>query len=122
MSPKAPNHVAKLGEITGKTRVLYSELGEITGKTRVLPGGYTSRNLLNQKVLSDIQSHVMKSRTNGGTVWPRPRCLGLYNHVNFDVYLFLTGVREVTEPSDTSTAIGHWPYLCLKVWAPRGPL
>ena len=27
-------HVAKLGEITGKTRVLYSELGEITGKTR----------------------------------------------------------------------------------------
>ncbi len=32
-------HVAKLGEITGKTRVLYSEFGEITGKTRVLPGG-----------------------------------------------------------------------------------
>ncbi len=32
-------HVAKLGEITGKTRVLYSELGEITGKTLVLPGG-----------------------------------------------------------------------------------
>ena len=31
--------MAKLGEITGKTRVLYSELGEITGKTRVLPGG-----------------------------------------------------------------------------------
>ncbi len=29
-------HVAKLGEITGKTRVLYSELGEITGKTRFL--------------------------------------------------------------------------------------
>ena len=31
--------VAKLGESTGKTRVLYSELGEITGKTRVLPRG-----------------------------------------------------------------------------------
>ncbi len=31
--------VAKLGGITGKTRVLYSKLGEITGKTRVLPGG-----------------------------------------------------------------------------------
>ncbi len=31
-------HVAKVGEVTGKTRVLYSELGE-TGKTRVLPGG-----------------------------------------------------------------------------------
>ncbi len=29
-------HMAKLGEITGKTRVLFSELGEITGKTRVL--------------------------------------------------------------------------------------
>ncbi len=28
--------MAKLGEITGKTRVLYSELGEITGETRVL--------------------------------------------------------------------------------------
>ncbi len=33
-------HLAKLGEITGKTQVLYSELGEITGKTRVLPVGY----------------------------------------------------------------------------------
>ncbi len=32
------SHVAKLGEITGKTRVLHSKLGEITGKTRVLPG------------------------------------------------------------------------------------
>ncbi len=32
-------HLAKLGEITGKTRVLYSELGEITGKTQVLPCG-----------------------------------------------------------------------------------
>ena len=29
-------YMAKLGEITGKTRVLYSELGEIT---RVLPFG-----------------------------------------------------------------------------------
>ncbi len=37
---RVPTHLAKLGEITGKTRVLYSELGEITGKTRVLPGGY----------------------------------------------------------------------------------
>ena len=37
-----PPHVAKLGEITGKTRVLYSELGKITGKTRVLPGGSLS--------------------------------------------------------------------------------
>ncbi len=33
------SHVAKLGEITGKTRVLYSKFGEITGKTRVLPCG-----------------------------------------------------------------------------------
>ncbi len=32
-------HLAKLGEIVGKTRVLYSELGEITGQTRVLPCG-----------------------------------------------------------------------------------
>ena len=32
-------NVAELGEITGKTQVLYSELGEITGKTRVLPCG-----------------------------------------------------------------------------------
>ncbi len=37
--PEITAHVAKLGEITGKTRVLYSELGEITGKTRDLPGG-----------------------------------------------------------------------------------
>ncbi len=29
--------MAKLEEITGKTRVFYSELGKITGKTRVLP-------------------------------------------------------------------------------------
>ena len=28
------------GEITGKTRVLYSELGKITDKTRVLPCGF----------------------------------------------------------------------------------
>ncbi len=34
-----PSHVAKLGEIMGKSPVLYSELGEITGKTRVLPCG-----------------------------------------------------------------------------------
>ena len=39
MIPLIPAHVAKLGEITGKTRVLFSELGEITGKTRVLPCG-----------------------------------------------------------------------------------
>ena len=38
--PETTAHVAKLGEITGKTRVLYSKLGEITGKTRVLPGGW----------------------------------------------------------------------------------
>ncbi len=31
-----PTHLAKLGEITGKTRVLCSKFGEITGKTRVL--------------------------------------------------------------------------------------
>ncbi len=37
---KLDTHVAKLGEITGKTRVLYSELMEITGKTRVLPCEY----------------------------------------------------------------------------------
>ncbi len=30
---QVPTHVAKLGEITGKTRVLDSELGEITGKS-----------------------------------------------------------------------------------------
>ncbi len=36
---KPTTHLAKLGEITGKTRVLYSELGEITGRTRVLPCG-----------------------------------------------------------------------------------
>ena len=35
-----PTHVAKLGEITGKTWVLYSELKEITGKTPVLACGY----------------------------------------------------------------------------------
>ena len=31
--------MAKLGVITGKTRVLHSELREITSKTRVLPCG-----------------------------------------------------------------------------------
>ncbi len=30
-------HVAKLGEITGQTRVLYSELGEITGYPLLYP-------------------------------------------------------------------------------------
>ena len=39
-SRTCPSHLAKLGEITGKTRVLHSELGEITGKTRVLPCGF----------------------------------------------------------------------------------
>ncbi len=38
-SDQQVTHVAKLGEITGKTRVLYSELWEITGKTRVMPCG-----------------------------------------------------------------------------------
>ncbi len=42
-----------------------------------------------------------------GTVRPRPRCSGLNKHVNFGVCLFLTGVREVPEPSGTSTAIGY---------------
>ncbi len=32
-------HVAKPGEITGKTRVIDLKSGEITGKNRVLPGG-----------------------------------------------------------------------------------
>ena len=36
-------HVAKLREITGKTRVFYSKLGEITGNTRVLPGGWDTK-------------------------------------------------------------------------------
>ncbi len=39
ISQNMVTHVAKLGEITGKTRVLYSKLGEITGETRVLPSG-----------------------------------------------------------------------------------
>ncbi len=45
-----PPHVAKLGEITGKTRVLYSELGKITGKTRVLLRG----SLYNHRKLSEF--------------------------------------------------------------------
>ncbi len=39
-----------------------------------------------------------------GMVRPHSRCLGLNKHVNFGVCLFLTGVREVPEPSDPSTA------------------
>ncbi len=39
------------------------------------------------------------------TVQPRLRCSGFNMQVNFVVYLCLTGVREVPEPSDTSTAI-----------------
>ncbi len=42
----ATSHNAKLGEITGKTRVLYSEWGNITGKTRVLPCGLVFRTLI----------------------------------------------------------------------------
>ena len=42
------------------------------------------------------------------TVRPRPRCSGLDKHVNLGVCLFLTGVREVPEPSDTSTANEGW--------------
>ncbi len=41
-----------------------------------------------------------------GKVRPRPRCSGLNKHVNFGVCLFLTGVREVPEPSHTSTTNG----------------
>ncbi len=49
-----------------------------------------------------------------GMVRPHSRCLGLNKHVNFGVCLFLTGVREVPEPSDPSTASvrgqnGFWP-------------
>ncbi len=40
------------------------------------------------------------------TVRPRPRCLGFNKHVHFAVYLCVTGVHELTEPPDTSTAIG----------------
>ena len=36
-----------------------------------------------------------------GSVPPRPRCSGFNMQVNFVVYLCLTGVREVPEPSDT---------------------
>ncbi len=32
---------------------------------------------------------------------------GLNKHVNFGFYLFLTGVRVVPEPTDTSTTIGY---------------
>ncbi len=42
-------------------------------------------------------------------VRPRPKCSGLNNHVNFGVCLFLTGVRVVPEPSDTSTTNGDSP-------------
>ncbi len=45
------SHVAKLGEITGKTRVLYSESREITGKTRVLPFGLGTHTYFNSKTL-----------------------------------------------------------------------
>ncbi len=34
------------------------------------------------------------------------RCSGLNKHVNFGFCLFLTGVRVVPEPSDTSTTNG----------------
>ncbi len=36
--------MAKLGEITGKTRVLSSEMGEITVKTWVLPYGAVKKD------------------------------------------------------------------------------
>ena len=39
------------------------------------------------------------------TVCPHPRCSGVNKHVHFGVCLFLTGVCEVTEPSDTRTPI-----------------
>ncbi len=45
-------------------------------------------------------------------VRPRPRCSGVNKHVNLGVCLFLTGVRKVTESSDTSTPNG---FLCSTV-------
>ncbi len=55
------------------------------------------------------------------------RCSGLNKHVNFGVCLFLTGVRVVPEPSDTSTTIGrtcvcgfgHYAYPCEKQAEPE---
>ncbi len=50
---------AKLGEITGKTQVLYSELGEIAGKTRVSPCGHAN-NVLPKLVSSSEDSSTIE--------------------------------------------------------------
>ncbi len=42
----------------------------------------------------------------GGTIRARLRCSGVNKQVSLGVCLFLTVVRGVTEPTDTSTAIG----------------
>ncbi len=50
-------HLTKLGEITGKTRVLYSELGEIIGKTRVLPDGQMAVDVVYTKISINATNH-----------------------------------------------------------------
>ncbi len=68
--------LAKLGEITGKTRVLYSELGEITGKTWVLPCGHIfiqhvqriqkGRNILNDTQWKARGTEIISKPTQTG--------------------------------------------------------
>ncbi len=45
-------------------------------------------------------------------------CSGVNKQMDLVFYLFLTGVRKVTEPSDTSTAI---VILCLRVALLKSP-
>ena len=58
-------HVAKLGEITGETRVLYSKLGEITGKTRVLPCGWG----INHRVHRNKKIYVTMKYCTSGNIY-----------------------------------------------------
>ena len=60
-------HVAKLGEITGKTRVLYAELGEVTGKTRVLPcqGDFEHVKSKKNVVISQGNHCLLRDRKEG---------------------------------------------------------
>ena len=63
--------------------------------------------------LHRLYSLVVLVWSGSCTVCARPRCSGVNKHVIFGVCLFLTGIREVTEPSDTSTAIDALGCACM---------
>ncbi len=91
---------------------LHSKVKQYTEEsTKLLAGlaqtyGLKNTSWFDFKLGNSLPPLVVLVWLGSGTVRPRPRCSGLNKHVNFGVCLFLTGVRVVPKPSDTSTTIG----------------